>query len=162
MSEQDGMQSALLKTWNSLRLHLKGSSFSPLRPLGPGLASLWLGRGSGGAPFVFPSVFLPVFPPLRLVRCSRLESRAQAEVGLPFWLKLAILIRHKLDLDCLRELSKSRGNLPELLFWPSDRKLPNNFTVRVVAERPLSRSIRTLCTVAANLKRFAQTHDGRI
>ena len=108
MPEQGGMRVALLRTRESaLRLHLKGSSFSPPAAPCPGLASLWLGRGSGGAPFLFPSVFLPVFPPLRLVRCSRLESRAQAEVGLPFWLKLAILIRHKLDLNCLRDLSKS-------------------------------------------------------
>ena len=116
---------------HSLRLYLTSSSFSPPAAPCPGLASLWLGRGSGGAPFLFPSVFLPVFPPLRLVRCSRLESRAQAEVGLPFWLKLAILIRHKLDLNCLRDLSKSDCNRPELLWRPSGRKPPDNFTVRV-------------------------------
>ena len=117
---------------HSLRLYLTVLPSSPPAAPCPGLASLWLGRGSGGAPFCFPSVFLPVFPPLRLVRCSRLESRAQAKVGLPFWLKLAILIRHKLDLDCLRELSKSRGNLPELLYWPSGRKPPDYFIVGVV------------------------------
>ena len=64
---------------HSLRLYLTSSSFSPPAAPCPGLASLWLGRGSGGAPFCFPSVFLPVFPPSLLVRCSSRELRARAK-----------------------------------------------------------------------------------
>ena len=46
------------------------SYFSPLRPPSPGLGACALVGGLGGAPFCF-AVLFPLFPPLRLVRCSR-------------------------------------------------------------------------------------------
>ena len=60
---------------------------------------LCLGRGSGGAPFCF-AVLFHLFPPLRLVRCSRAELSARAFCGKPYWLKLIILISRKWYLDC--------------------------------------------------------------
>ena len=60
--------------------------FFLLPPAAPsaGLASLWRGRWSGGAPFCFPFFFLPVFPP-PLVRLFTLKlekgSRVRADSG---------------------------------------------------------------------------------
>ena len=123
-------------------------SRSPLAAPCPGLASLWLGRGSGGAPFCFPSVFLPVFSPSLLVRCSSRELRARAK-----WVPIlaqacdSVIGTSRFRIVCARFPENQQSNLQALLS-PSGAKPPNCKSVRVVAERPLSRSERTLCTVA--------------
>ena len=82
---------AALPNWFLLR--------PPLRRPCPGIAFLWLCRGSGRRPLLFSFRFsFPFFSPL-LVRCSRKNSRARALCGKPYWLKLANSVRHKLKLD---------------------------------------------------------------
>ena len=117
---------------HSLRLYLTSSSFSPPAAPCPGLASLWLGRGSGGAPFCFPSVFLPVFPPSLLVRCSSKELRARAK-----WVPIlaqacdSVIGTSRFRIVCARFPENQQSNLQALLS-PSGAKPPDIKLLRVV------------------------------
>ena len=67
------MRCTLYKTWHGL-LARSESVLALAPPAAPSavLASLWRGRWSGGAPFLFPCFFLPVFSSLpEVTLCSK-------------------------------------------------------------------------------------------
>ena len=119
------------KPWTHFAALPNCSSFAPPAAPCPGLASLWLGRGSGGAPFCFPSVFLPIFPSSLLVRCSSRELRARAK-----WVPIlaqacdSVIGTSRFRIVCARFPENQQSNLQALLS-PSGAKPPDYKSIRV-------------------------------
>ena len=140
-----------------LRLYLTGSSFAPLRRPCPGIAFLWLCRGSGRRPLLFSFRFsFPFFSPL-LVRCSRKNSQAMG----PMWETILAQAcefssaQVEIGFVCATKAAPATYKAKRS---KSAYTLSNYFKVRVVAERPSDAPRVRLPLIHG----FAQKQNGRL